>query len=152
MRSGYLVKVQWEYEFYESGIVKQKPEMLTNPMVQQIPLRTRDALYGGRTEAMCLYHKQRKLKPFNMLTSRVSIHTYTNTLSFSIGLTVIHVDVACRSIEECLCMEGLIRCSIVPPDRLYPPVLTYMCNNKIMFCRCRTCVHTHQCGMYAYRG
>jgi len=32
-RSGYLVKVQWECECDESGIVKQKPELLTHPIV-----------------------------------------------------------------------------------------------------------------------
>jgi len=36
-RSGYLVKVQWECEFDESGIVKQKPQLLTHPIVQQSP-------------------------------------------------------------------------------------------------------------------
>jgi len=39
-------------------------------------------------------------------------------------------------------MEGLIRCSIVPPDKLYHPVLPYRCNNELMFCQSRTCVHT----------
>ena len=53
-RSSYLVKVQWECELDESGILKQKPQLLTHPIVQQSPLCTRDALYGGRTEAMCL--------------------------------------------------------------------------------------------------
>ena len=50
-RSGYLVKVQWECDFDESGIVKLKLELLTHPIVQQSPLHTRDALY----EAMCFY-------------------------------------------------------------------------------------------------
>jgi len=54
-RSGYLVKIQWEYEFDESGIVKQKTELLTHPIVQPSPLRTRDALTGGRNDAMFLY-------------------------------------------------------------------------------------------------
>jgi len=61
-RSGYLVMVQWQCEFDESGIVKQKPELLTQPIVQQSRLRTRVALYGGRTEAMCLYRKARENK------------------------------------------------------------------------------------------
>ena len=30
----------------------------------------------------------------------------------------------------------------VPPDKLYHPVLPYRCNSKLMFCLCRTCVHT----------
>jgi hypothetical protein len=52
---------------------------------------------------------------------------------FPIGHPVIHVGDACRDTQACLCMEGLIRCSIVPPDKLYHPV-----------CLCRTCVHTPQ--------
>ena len=59
-RSGYLVKVQWECDYDVSGIVKQKPEMLTHPIVQQSPLCACDALYGGRSEAMCPYRKARE--------------------------------------------------------------------------------------------
>ena len=48
-RAGYLVKVQWECEFDDAE----------RPIVQQSPLRTHDALYGGRTEAMRLNYKAR---------------------------------------------------------------------------------------------
>jgi len=56
-RLGYLVTVQWECEFDESGIMKQKTELLTHPIVQQSLMRTHDVLYRGRTEVMCLYRK-----------------------------------------------------------------------------------------------
>jgi hypothetical protein len=36
--------------------------------------------------------------------------------------------------------------SIVPPQRLYHPVLPYRCNKKLMFCLCRTCAHTSASG------
>jgi len=45
-RAGYLIKVQRECEFDDAGI----------SAVQQSPLRTRDTLYGVRTEAMRLHH------------------------------------------------------------------------------------------------
>jgi G:T-mismatch repair DNA endonuclease (very short patch repair protein) len=51
-RSGYKVTIMWECELDEAGIVQQKPELLINPIVQYTPLKTRDALYGGRTEAV----------------------------------------------------------------------------------------------------
>src|SRR5215472_7888766 len=35
--------------------------------------------------------------------------------------------------------EGLIKCSILPPKRLYHPVLPFRCNKKLLFCLCRTC-------------
>jgi len=56
-REGYRVRMEWECEFDTSGIVRQKPELLNHPIVQQSPLRTHDALYGGRTEAMRLHYK-----------------------------------------------------------------------------------------------
>ena len=38
-------------------------------------------------------------------------------------------------------MEGLIKCSIVPPINLFHPVLPYRSNNKLLFCLCRSCVY-----------
>jgi len=107
-RSGYLVKVQWECEFDESGIVKQKPQLLTHPIVQQTPLRTRDALCGGRNEAMCLYRKARENETIQYVDV-MSLYPYI--CKFPISNPVIHVGDACRDIEPCSCMEGLIRCS-----------------------------------------
>jgi hypothetical protein len=46
-KAGYQFKVQWEFEL---------PEDMDMEEVHQ-PLRTRDALYGGRTEAMRLHYK-----------------------------------------------------------------------------------------------
>jgi len=151
-RSGYLVKVKWECEFDESVNVKQKPELLTHPIVHQSPLRTRDALYGGRNEAMCLYRKARENEIIQYVDVMSLLPYICKYIKFPIFHSVIHVGDACRDIEACLCMEGLIRCSIVPPDKLYQPVLPYRCNSKHMFCQCRTCIHAPQCGMYAYRG
>jgi len=37
-------------------------------------------------------------------------------------------------------MEGLIKCTLVPPKDLYHPVLPYQWNKKLLFCLCRTCV------------
>ena len=58
-RAGYLVEFEWECEFDDTGIVKQKTELLMHSLVLHIPLRTRDAVYGGRTEAMRLHYKAR---------------------------------------------------------------------------------------------
>jgi G:T-mismatch repair DNA endonuclease (very short patch repair protein) len=58
-QAGYQVKIQRVCEFDEAGIVNQKPELLPHPIVEQSPLHKRDALYGGRTEAMRLHHKAR---------------------------------------------------------------------------------------------
>jgi G:T-mismatch repair DNA endonuclease (very short patch repair protein) len=46
-RAGYRVKFEWKCKFDATGIVEQKPELLTHPIVRHAPLITRDALYGG---------------------------------------------------------------------------------------------------------
>ena len=51
-REGYQVKIEWEREFVETGIVRQKPELLNHPIVRQSPLRTRDALYRGHASTL----------------------------------------------------------------------------------------------------
>ena len=55
--AGYTVKVIWECEFDTAKIVEQKTELLTRPILRHSPLHTRDALYGGRTEALRLNYK-----------------------------------------------------------------------------------------------
>jgi hypothetical protein len=55
-RAGYRVKTRWECEFDE------KSELLVHPIIKHAPLITRDALYGGRTEAMRLHYKMREGK------------------------------------------------------------------------------------------
>jgi hypothetical protein len=47
--------VQWECEFED--VLERHPELRTHPIVEHSPLNTRDALYGGRTEAMRLRYK-----------------------------------------------------------------------------------------------
>ena len=53
-RAGYTVKVQWECEF--EGVAD---DLRAHPIVRHAPMNTRDALYGGRTEAMRLHYKIR---------------------------------------------------------------------------------------------
>jgi len=54
-------------------------------------------------------------------------------IKFPVDHPIIHVRDVCKDIEACLHMNGLIKCSIVPPEKLYHPVLPFRCNNKLMF-------------------
>jgi hypothetical protein len=81
-QAGYQVKVQWEWEFDLPEYVK---------LEEQLPLRTRDALYGWRTEAMRLHYRVKggrrticrlmslypwMLKYFKFPGSHATIHLY----------------------------------------------------------------------------
>jgi len=54
-RAGYTVKVQWECKF--DGVAD---DLRAYPIVRHAPMKTRDALYEGRTEAMRLHYKIRE--------------------------------------------------------------------------------------------
>jgi hypothetical protein len=51
---------------------------------------------------------------------------------FPVGHLVVQVGDACKDKEACLHKEGLIKCTIVPPERLYHPVLPLRANQNLM--------------------
>ena len=62
-----------------------------HPIVEQSPLMTRDALYGGRTEAMCIHHKTREDETIQYVDV-MSLYPYIcNYLKFPIGHPVVQV-------------------------------------------------------------
>jgi len=139
-RVGYEVKVQWECEFDAYKIIEQKPELLTYPIVLHSPLNIRDALYGGRTEVLCLHHTIDENETVQYCDV-MSLYPYIcKYYKFPIGLPVIHVGDTYKNIEACLQMKGLMYCTILPPKNLFHPVLPFTCNKKLLFCPCRTCV------------
>jgi len=139
--AGYTVKTMWECRFDEEKIEERKPELLTHPIVTHSPLHFRDALYGGRTEALRLHHKitengEEKIQYCDVMSLYPYICKY---FKFPIGHPVVHVGDTCKDIRACLQMEGLIKCTILPPTDLYHPVLLFWCNKNLPFCLCLTC-------------
>jgi len=73
----------------------------------------------------------------------ISLYQYIcKYFKFPVGHPIIHLGDACKDIEACLRMDGLFKCSIVSPEKLYHPVLPSRCNNKHRLCLCRTCFLT----------
>ena len=138
-RAGYQVKVQWECYFDDADIAT--PELLA---IQQCksPLCTRDALYVDRTGAMRLHYKAREGETIEYVDVMCLYPYICKYRKFPVGHTVVPVGDACKDKEACLRMEGLIKCTIVPPERLYHPVVPFRANQKLMFSLCRTCVIT----------
>ena len=99
-RAEYQVKVQWECDVDDAGIAT--PELLAHPPVCQSPLFTRDALYGGRTEAMRLNYKAREGETIQYVDV-MSLYSYIcKYFKFPVRHPVIHVGDACKDKEACL--------------------------------------------------
>jgi len=137
----YTVKVIWVCEFDAAKIVENKPELLTHPIVRQSPLHTTDALYGRRNEALRLHYKIAENEGTIQYCDVMCLYPYIcKYFKFPTGHPVVHVGDRSKDIQACLQMDGLIKCTIVPPKDPYHPVLPFRCNKKLLFCLCRTCV------------
>jgi hypothetical protein len=96
------------------------------------PFRTRDAFYGGRTEAFTLFQKDQDISYVDV----TSLYPYINkTGKIHIG----HPEIVTAGFTDIQQYEGLIKCKILPPRGLYIPVLPVKMNNKLLFTLCRTC-------------
>ena len=107
--------------------------------MEKSPLKTRDALYGGRTEAMRLHHKASDDETVQYVDV-ISLYLYfCKYFKFPICHPVIHVGDACLDKYVMPQKEGLVKCRILPSKRLYHQVLPFRCNNKMLFCLCSSC-------------
>ena len=52
---------------------------------------------------------------------------------------MIHVRDACLDMQAMLLKDGLMKCSILPPRRLFHPVPPFSFNKRLLFCLCRSC-------------
>ena len=142
--SGYAVHVQWECDF--------RAEMTSHHM-QLIrflsaydPINPRDAFYGGRTEAICLYSEASpengewlKYVDFN------SLYPFVNKYA---KYPIKHPQIV-RGEDIPEEVEGLLKCLVLPPTRLFLPVLPWRNKKgKLLFPLCRSCAEddeTHAC-------
>jgi hypothetical protein len=99
--------------------VDDKPELKTHPIIRHSPLKTTDALYGGRTEAMRLHYaideRKETIEYCDVISLYPSICKY---FKFPVGHPTVHVGDTCENGDACLKMEGLIKCMVVPPKDL----------------------------------
>jgi hypothetical protein len=101
------------------------------------PLESRDAFYGGRTEAFTLFQKDQDISYVDV----TSLYPYINkTDKIPIG----HHEIVTEGFTDIQQYEGLIKCKILPPRGLYIPVLPVKMNNKLLFTLCRSCSENQQ--------
>jgi hypothetical protein len=67
-----------------------------------------------------------------------------------VGHQTVHVGDTCKNVNACLKMEGLIKCTVVPPKDLYHPVLPFRFNKKLYISLSRSCVQEHNRSVECY--
>ena len=110
-----------------------------HPFVENSPINIRDALYGGRTEATKTYC--RVVGEEIHYVDVIGLYPYICKYGkFPAGHPKVYVGADCP--PDCLAREGIIKCKVLPPRKLYHPVLLYKCNSKLMFPLCTACADT----------
>jgi len=137
---GYELIEIWEHEFDE--MLKTNPEISeyinTLDHLKFLPLDPRDAFMGGRTGVCKMYHKA---KPGERILYKdvTSLYPYINKYGrYPVGIPKILLgkDLDKRNVFN---IDGIIKVDILPPKRLYHPVLGIKMHNKLIFSLCYTC-------------
>ncbi|XP_052130819.1 uncharacterized protein LOC127751379 [Frankliniella occidentalis] len=143
--AGYKVIEMWECEF--KRLLKHDPDVTqyftAHPFTRVTPLNLRDGLAGGRTSALRSYHKIDPKKGEKiMMVDVVSEYPNANLRAvYPVGHPTIHLE-GSLDIPPPELWNGMIKCTVLPPQNLFLPVLWYKYNGKLLFPLCRTCAET----------
>ncbi|XP_071507356.1 uncharacterized protein [Diadema antillarum] len=123
----------WECEWakVEGSIPQRIKQTFPNPT----PLNPRDAFYGGRTNASCLFYECQmgeKIKYVDFTSLYPSINKYG---SYPLG----HPQIITHNFKDVSQYYGLVRCKVLPPQDLLHPVLPCKVNGKLLFPLCYAC-------------
>ena len=137
---GYNVVSIWECEFKPMQRSEEyKVFLAKHPQLNdKLPLDVRDAFYGGRTNACCLYYKFDALEKGNY-DDFTSLYPDVNANGvYPVG----HPEIILKpSLEKLQKGEyfGVAKATLLPPRGLFHPVLPMRINAKLMFPLCHPC-------------
>jgi G:T-mismatch repair DNA endonuclease (very short patch repair protein) len=139
---------QWTSQLKASAEIREFVEMNQADVLPT--LNPRDAMYGGRVEASKLHWKASVRKsghsgPNQIGARYADITSLYPTVNYYDEYPVGHHTVINKpSIDAVKNKEyfGLIQCKILPPSKLYHPVLPVKMNGKLLFPLCHRCAIT----------
>ena len=147
---GYTVIEMWECQFDKLMYKGSEVYVYTNdhPILKNTPLNPRDCLYGGRTGNTVEYYQaspHEKIKYVDVCSLYPWVCKY-GKFPINHPLKIVVGDAKCKEIISeaggLKNIDGLIKCSVLPPQNLYHPVLPCKMNNKLLFVLCRSCGET----------
>jgi len=135
---GYPMQCIWECQW--ERMIKQDP--LLRQFIDEFdlppPLKIRDALMGGRTCPVKLYHDcapDEKIQYYDV----TSLYPWVN---LNMTVPTCHPQIITDHAIMDLTLEsyfGVVKAKVLPPTDLYLPVLPYRTNSKLIFPLCKSC-------------
>ncbi|XP_032067185.1 uncharacterized protein LOC116504335 [Thamnophis elegans] len=137
---GFVVRNIWEHEW--NGLMKRDAglkQFLTDSKIPT-PLNPRDAFFGGRTNATCLYYKPKQGEQI-LYYDFTSLYPFVNkNKMYPIG----HPEIIYQNFGDIKQYFGLAKVKVYTPRGLYFPVLPHKAGGKLMFSLCATCTENQQ--------
>ncbi len=130
----------WECDFNKekTNSDELKRFLLQNCNISE-SINPRDSLFGGRTNAIKLYHKVSDNEKINYVDFR---SLYPDRQEYGI-YPVGHPEIITENFEEVGEYFGLVKCRVLPPKGLFHPVLPVRVNGKLFFPLCKACTSTY---------
>jgi len=145
---GFQVRSIWECEFrqMEASDPKCRAFFAQRGNIYQAPLNTREAFFGGRTNAFSLYHSVQDGEKIEYVDF-TSLYPYINkTGRYPVGhpAKILNPSLALLYSRKYF---GMAKVRVVPPKNLFHPVLPARINGKLMFVLCKSCalLQTSKC-------
>ncbi|XP_054287287.1 uncharacterized protein LOC129003084 [Macrosteles quadrilineatus] len=136
--TAYEIVEMWECEFKKIKRDNNLSYLNSLPILNFLPLEPRNAFFGGRTGNAKTYHKCEDGESIQYVDV-CSLYPYVCKRGhYPLGHPTVHVgDRACRELG--LEVNGILKCKVLPPLKLYHPVLPARMSDKLMFVLCRKC-------------
>ena len=133
------LEVLWECELKQRLRADKEMDAFFKEVDVHEPINPRESLYGGRTNAISLYHQCQPGEKIDYVDI-CSLYPYVlKYSSFPIGKPTIITRDFEKISKDNQPYKGIISCIVLPPRQLLLPVLPFRCNNKLNFPLCSKC-------------
>ena len=143
LEKGYRVNEMWQCEWQKRKEEDEEVRAFVEGLDLKDPLDPREAFFGGRTNAVRLYAQvdttagEEKIHYYDY----TSLYPYVNkTAKYPVGHPEFVYEPEDTDIRPYF---GLVKCTVLPPEGLFHPVLPYRTHEKLTFPLCRSCVETN---------
>ena len=125
----------WEHEFHELLRTNEKAAKFVKSLDLKERLNPRDAFYGGRVNATQLYYKAKTGEKISYLDV-CSLYPFVNKYA---RYPMKEPTIVTNNFHTMEHYFGIAKIKILPPRKLYHPVLPVRMNGKLVFPLCYTC-------------
>ena len=137
---GFKYTSEWEDDFRNEMKQGVNISNLVTSLEISERLNPRSSYFGGRVNATCLHYKTQvgeKVKYVDFTSLYPSVQ---KQMPYPVG----YPEIITSDFKDITEYFGLVKCKIVPPRKLFHPVLPSKMNGKLMFPLCRKCVEINQ--------